>query len=585
MVLALFCCFYSNPLEAYTQQYQVGDTGPNGGTVQSVDVTSTVTGTEVQLNGGFEETTTTTLYTETVIEQISTTETTTTTTTTTQETTSTNMLPGIDSNNWSSTGSVSFQGQPCSYSGGTASGEACTGPQSNTSNNQITTGNPQNWNVGATGGGQITSDYVELTQNMTEAELQAGFNLNYGVTVESHNSNTSVPWCSKTSGDCKDRFKLTVTLYGTQPTGNNDIPQYTFTHYETINYSGSRDYTYTNQVSANTNTEFWGQMELWGQDSGYHSGMYGPIFSDPFMTLTYDAITTITETITNIVLSTQETVYNTSEQTTTSVFIGDPTTDTTIPEIDFTEVDSFEIEIVNEDTGGGIEMEFSVEVDETTNVATVEMESTNMGTGVVTVETIAEIDLNIDFGSLDTGPMDVNMPSVESIEADIGSQIDTAVADAVAEIEIDLPDMSTDTTQMADAGPVVEMAPPSDAGPNSEPTVEVEVNTTETSNETNTQETVSETESTESPEAVEPTSETVQESSQDVEQPVEESASEPEGSDSGDTESGEDTSGTETESDSSDSGDAESSDGESNDSSSRGEKSDGKSGNDSKSKS
>ena len=89
-------------------------------------------------------------------------------------------------------------------------------------------------------------------------------------------------------------------------------------------------------------------------------------------------------------------------------------------------------------------MEFSVEVDETTNVATVEMESTNMGTGVVTVETIAEIDLNIDFGSLDTGPMDVNMPSVESIEADIGSQIDTAVADAVAEIEIDLPDMSTD---------------------------------------------------------------------------------------------------------------------------------------------
>ena len=139
MVLALFCCFYSNPLEAYTQQYQVGDTGPNGGTVQSVDVTSTVTGTEVQLNGGFEETTTTTLYTETIIEQISTTETTTTTTTTTQETTSTNTLPGINSSDWSSTGSVSFQGQPCSYSGGTASGQACTGPQNNTSNSMVTT--------------------------------------------------------------------------------------------------------------------------------------------------------------------------------------------------------------------------------------------------------------------------------------------------------------------------------------------------------------------------------------------------------------------------------------------------------------
>ena len=119
-------------------------------------------------------------------------------------------------------------------------------------------------------------------------------------------------------------------------------------------------------------------MELWGVDAGYHSGYWGPVFSDPFMSLTYDAITTITETITNIILSTQETVYTTSEDTLTSIFIGDPTTDTTIPDIDFTEVESFEIVIVNEDTGGGIEMEFSVEVDETTNVATVEMETTNI---------------------------------------------------------------------------------------------------------------------------------------------------------------------------------------------------------------
>ena len=429
----MLCCYsYSNPALSYTQQYNVGDTGPNGGTVQSVDVTSTVTGTEVQLNGGFEETTTTTLYTETVIEQISTTETTTTTTTTTQETTSANMLPGIDSNNWSSSGSVSFQGQPCSYSGGTATGEACTGPQNNTSNNQVTTGNAANWNVSSTGGGQIISDYVELTQNMTEAELQAGFDLNYGVTVQSHNSNTSVPWCSKTSGDCKDRFRVTVTLYDSQPTNNNKIPSYTFNHYETLSFSGSRDYTYTNQVSANTHTELWGQMELWGQDSGYHSGMYGPIFSDPFMTLTYDAITTITETITNIVLSTQETVYNTSEDVLTRVYIGDPITDTiTVEPIDYTEVDSFEIEIVNEDTGGGIEMEFTVEVDETSNVATVEMSSTNLDTGVVQVETIAEISLDFD---MDTGGTDVPEITVAEIEADIGAQIDSAVASVDIEV-------------------------------------------------------------------------------------------------------------------------------------------------------
>ena len=585
-------CFYSSYSLAYTQQYNVGDIGPNGGTVTSSTVTSVVTNTEVTLNGGFEDTTTTTQWTETVVEEIA------TSTTTTQQvsqitaTTTSNFVPTINSADWSTTGRIKLIGETqCRTSGSSqtvGADEACTGYMNNTNNSFVA--NTNNHNFLSLGGGETQSEMFEMSLDMTAAEIQAGFTLNYGVDVQSHKSNVTVPLCSATGGDCKDVFRITVRLYG-QNTSNQGEGQFqTFTNHVTLNYNGTQTHSFTGDVGSgvltnNNITEVWGDMELWGVDAGYHSGYYGPVFSNPFMTLTYDAVTQITQTITQIILSDQTTVYNTSEDTVTSVFIGDPTTDTTIPDIDFTDVESFEIVIVNEDTGGGIEMEFSVEVDETTNVATVEMETTNMDTGIVAIDTIVEIDLNLDFGSMDTGPMDVNMPSVESIEADVGSQIDTAVADAVAEIEIDLPDMSTDTTQMADAGPVVEMTPPSDAGPNSEPTVEVEVNTTETSNETNTQETVSETESTESPEAVEPTSETVQESSQDVEQPVEESASEPEGSDSGDTESGEDTSGTETESDSSDSGDAESSDGESNDSSSRGEKSDGKSGNDSKSKS
>ena len=116
MVLALFCCFYSNPLEAYTQQYQVGDTGPNGGTVTSSTVTSIVTNTEVALNGGFEDTTTTTQYTETVIEQIATTTTTTQQTTVLTSTTTSNSLPAINNSDWSTTGRVKTQGQtPVSY--------------------------------------------------------------------------------------------------------------------------------------------------------------------------------------------------------------------------------------------------------------------------------------------------------------------------------------------------------------------------------------------------------------------------------------------------------------------------------------
>ena len=605
--MVLLCCYSSYSL-AYTQQYNVGDTGPNGGTVTSSTLTSVVTNTEVTLNGGFEETTTTTNWTETVVEEIA------TSTTTTQQvsqitaTTTSNFVPTINSSDWSTTGRIKLQGGTQCRTGGSSqtvgAGEACTGYQHNNNNSLLS--NTNNYNFTALGGGQITSERFEMGLDMSVAEIQAGFTLNYGVDVQSHKSNVTVPLCSATGGDCKDVFRITVRLYG-QNTSNQGEGQFqTFTNHVTLNYNGTQTHSFTGDVGSgvltnNNITEVWGDMELWGVDAGYHSGYYGPVFSNPFMTLTYDAVTQITQTITQIILSDQTTVYNTSEDTVTSVFIGDPTTDTTIPDIDFTDVESFEIVIVNEDTGGGIEMEFSVEVDETTNVATVEMETTNMDTGVVAIDTIVEIDLNLDFGSMDTGPMDVNMPSVESIEADIGSQIDTAVADAVAEIEIDLPDMSTDmgapstNMEMADAGPVVELAPPSDsnAGPNvevevdagPEPTVEVEVNTSEgNTNESVSQENVSEAESSTSSEASEQTTESVQESSENAEQPVEESTSEPEGSDSGDSDSGEDTSEPEAEPEASDSGDTESSESESSESSTGGEKSDRKSGNDSKDK-
>ena len=606
----VWLCCYSYSSLAYTQQYNVGDTGPNGGTVTSSTLTSVVTNTEVTLNGGFEETTTTTNWTETVVEEIA------TSTTTTQQvsqitaTTTSNFVPTINSSDWSTTGRIKLQGQTQCRTGGSSqtvgAGEACTGYMNNANNSLVA--NTNNHNFLSLGGGETQSEQFEMSLDMTAAEIQAGFTLNYGVDVESHKSNVTVPLCSNTGGDCKDVFRITTKLFSGPAawdhSGSGLIAE--FSESVTLTYNGTQTHSFTQDLSStmlttNSVSEVWGQMELWGVDAGYHSGYYGPVFSNPFMTLTYDAITTITETITQIILSNQTTVYNTSEETLTSVFIGDTTTDTTVIDIDFTEVESFEIAIVNEDTGGGIEMEFSVEVDETTNVATVEMETTNMDTGIVAIDTIVEIDLNLDFGSMDTGPMDVNMPSVESIEADIGSQIDTAVADAVAEIEIDLPDMSTDmgapstNMEMADAGPVVELAPPSDsnAGPNvevevevdsgPEPTVEVEVNTSESTNETTTQETVSETESTESTETSEPTSETVQESSENVEQPVDDSQSSSEGPGEGDAESDGDTSGSEAESEAESSGDTGDSN-ENNESSSRGEESKGKSGNDSKGK-
>lgn len=528
----VWLCCYSYSSLAYDQQYNVGDTGPNGGQVTAVDVTSTVTGTEVALNGGFEETTTTTLYTETVTEQISTTQTTTSTSQTTVETTTANQLNDINLANgdWQAAGSygTSNRGSGCGYSGSLEADEFCTGAMTNRNNADVA--NTDDWHTGILGGGYTRTGpnggYVELTQNLTEAEIQAGFDINYGVTVESHQSNATVPLCSATTGDCKDIFSIKLTLRSVSPVPNS-VGTTTSTigyatQYETLTYSGTQTFNYTYTLDSNSYTRVDGMMELWGVDAGYHNGMYGPIFSDPYINLTYDAVTLITEQITNIVLSTQETVYTTSEDVMTSVFIGDPTTDTTTtPVVDYSEVDSFEIEIVDAD-GGGIELEFSVEVDETSNTATVEMSSTNLDTGVVQVESIAEISLDFE---MDTGTTDMPEITVAEIEADIGSQIDSAVADAVAEIDVG----PTETVDVASVN--------TSEGNQDGPEATQEVSETEGSG------------STESSVA----SENVQESDNNAEQSVEEGAE----AESGDSDSRTNSSGTKTATNTKDSKDGE----------------------------
>ncbi|MBR19876.1 MAG: hypothetical protein CMA64_06985 [Euryarchaeota archaeon] len=572
--MALFCCFYCSPLEAYTQQYNVGDTGPNGGTVTSSTVTSVVTNTEVTLNGGFEDTTTTTQWTETVIEEIRTSQTTTQQTSQITATTTSNFVPTINSSDWSTTGRIKLQGATQCRTGGAnatvGAGQACTGYQNNVNNSLIQDAN--NYNFTTLGGGQITSEKFEMAPDLTIAEIQSGMTLNYGVDVQSHKSNLTVPLCASTGGDCKDVFKITTRLYRCADCyGGGKFAEYSNT--VTLTYNGTQTHSFTQDLSStmltnNNVTEVWGQMELWGVDAGYHTGYYGPTFSNPFMTLTYDAITMITETITNIVLSNQTTVYNSSEDVLTSVFIGDPTTDTTVIDVDYTEVDSFEIVIANEDTGGGIEMEFSVDVDETTNVATVDMSSTNLDTGIVQVETIAEINLNFD---MDTGATELPEITVAEIEADIGSQIDSAVADAVGEIDVNVDTMPDVNIEVADASPTLEV----EIETSTEATTEVNTSTDAgEASETGQSQEVSETEGESNTTSTSSTEE-VQESDSNAEQSVEENNSENTSEDNGDADSGEDTSGSETDSETDNSGTDESSETQEDGADARGEKSGG----------
>ena len=66
---------------------------------------------------------------------------------------------------------------------------------------------------GTTGGGGTYTSSFDVP--LTEAELNQGFTLNSAITIHSHPSNAQLSTCADgvlQSGDCRDIFRLTVTL-------------------------------------------------------------------------------------------------------------------------------------------------------------------------------------------------------------------------------------------------------------------------------------------------------------------------------------------------------------------------------------
>lgn len=215
---------------------------------------------------------------------------------------------------WTQSGKVSTT--QCSYSGTLEDGEVCTGSA--------------NTRGVADGGGTITSDVYSLITDggLTIEEIQQGFDINYGVTVESHQSNITVPTCSATNGDCKDIFKITVTLRDQ----DNTVFQTLEKEIE-LDFSGTQDYLYTDIIQPNNYTDITTQMSLWGTDAGYTTGYYGAIFSDPVLTATYAVVQQVEEIIDDIINDVIDDIINDS-------------TDFEIIEIDFGDnLDPLEINI------------------------------------------------------------------------------------------------------------------------------------------------------------------------------------------------------------------------------------------------
>ena len=133
------------------------------------------------------------------------------------------------------------------------------------------------------GGGTYTSSF---DIPLTEAEVQKGFTLNSGVTVNSHQSNSVLDGCTSVmqSGDCRDIFKLTITL------SDSGTVVETFAHQEELTWAGLKDFSFTDTVAENSYGVLTGMFALYGIDAGYPTGFYGPQFSDPSLTIDYQTV-------------------------------------------------------------------------------------------------------------------------------------------------------------------------------------------------------------------------------------------------------------------------------------------------------
>lgn len=233
---------------------------------------------------------------------------------------------------------------------------------------EITTGNQ------GMGGGTRVYSYDFTQENMQSVE--------YGVTVYSHISNGSVPACANTTYDCRDDWRLTVRLF------NDGVLIDSIDHtYTGIDWTGSRDYSWTQDVSSLTFNH--GELELYGIDRGYFGGYYGVGFSDPFAYLTYNIIE---EVVYNVVSHAELQAVTTTDayvldsfdtqQVTVTSFDVQPVTDT---QFEITvEVETFDTEIVEV---------FQVEID------AVELESFDEIQGDVEIVEVEADGFDVEGGS------------------------------------------------------------------------------------------------------------------------------------------------------------------------------------------
>lgn len=282
-----------------------------------------------------------------------------------------------------------------------------------------------------TAGGTV-SQTVDLFDKMIKQEINEGFTINYGAHVFSHQSNATVPACDSNPAngpDCRDSFSITLDIKDSSGTllhkFEHEFNEITFTGWNTT------DFFFSSPVPENTHTSALATLSLFGIDSGFTRGFFGPAFDNATITATHTNF--IVEQITTITEELIQTAIETIEDTTTI-----ETTDVADVEVTETEVaETFEITVSNNfnDTVDSFEisidsnMEITIEpIAPEPTAAEVEIETT-----VAEVETQieAEVETQVAEVSTEAEPETETQPT-ETTENDTGDSepTDTASTDA-----------------------------------------------------------------------------------------------------------------------------------------------------------
>ena len=165
--------------------------------------------------------------------------------------------------------------------------------------------------AGKQGPGGTYSSTFDLETNMTIGEINSGFTMNYGMDVDSHQSNVTVPSCvggnTLQGNDCKDIFNLKVKLF------DGTALKHSFEHTVELDFNGVRNFAFSQTIPENTYSSLTGTWDMFGIDAGFGNKFFGPAFSAPFLTTTFDIVTLIETEVIDIINNTDILEQNTPE--------------------------------------------------------------------------------------------------------------------------------------------------------------------------------------------------------------------------------------------------------------------------------